>query len=134
MTREQAFKLRELIEQLSTNISEDDELEAKYFFPHYQIGKAYLVGDRFTYEDDLFKVIQAHTSQADWIPSETPALYVKIAPPDTIPVWVQPTGAHDAYQMGDKVHYPTKSDPVYESLIDNNAWSPEAYPAGWKQL
>lgn len=53
-------------------------------------------------------------------------------PAPEIPVWVQPTGAHDAYQTGDKVHYPTIDGPVYESLIDGNVWSPEAYPAGWK--
>lgn len=54
--------------------------------------------------------------------------------PEVIPVWVQPTGAHDAYQIGDKVHYPGESDPVYESLINGNVWSPDAYPAGWKQV
>lgn len=54
--------------------------------------------------------------------------------PEVIPVWVQPTGAHDAYQIGDRVHYPGVSDPVYESLINGNVWSPDAYPAGWKQV
>ena len=49
-----------------------------------------------------------------------------------IPVWVQPTGAHDAYNKGDKVHYPSATDPVYESLIDANVYSPEAYPQGWQ--
>ena len=33
---------------------------------------------------------------------------------------------------GDKVHYPDKGGPVYESTIDNNVFSPEAYPAGWQ--
>lgn len=50
----------------------------------------------------------------------------------TIPVFVQPTGAHDAYGIGDRVHYPTASDPIYVSLIDGNVWSPDAYPAGWQ--
>ena len=54
--------------------------------------------------------------------------------PEVIPVWVQPTGAHDAYQIGDKVHYPGENDPVYESLINGNVWSPDAYPAGWKTV
>lgn len=55
-------------------------------------------------------------------------------PEPDIPVWVQPTGAHNAYQMGDKVHYPGANDPVYESLINGNVWSPDAYPAGWQKL
>lgn len=53
--------------------------------------------------------------------------------PEDYPVWVQPTGAHDAYQIGDRVHYPGEKNPVYESLINGNVWSPDAYPAGWKQ-
>lgn len=42
--------------------------------------------------------------------------------------WVAPTGAHDAYNTGDRV---TFEGSVYESLIDANTWSPSAYPAGW---
>ena len=132
MTREQAFLLREYIKMGATLLSDDDALKAMPLFAHYQVGKAYAVNARFTHDGKLYKVVQAHTSQEDWVPGTVPALYVEIAPPDVIPVWVQPTGAHDAYQIGDKVHFPTKSDPVYESVIANNAWSPAVYPAGWK--
>ena len=52
-------------------------------------------------------------------------------PTDNIKDFVQPTGAHDAYAKGDKVRFNGK---VYESLIDNNAHSPSAYPAGWKEI
>ena len=52
-------------------------------------------------------------------------------PPETIPDFVKPTGAHDAYKKGDKVKYNGK---IYESLIDANAYSPDAYPAGWKEV
>lgn len=47
------------------------------------------------------------------------------------PEWVQPTGAHDAYQMGDRVTFEGAS---YESTIDANTWSPSVYPAGWTAL
>ena len=52
-------------------------------------------------------------------------------PAETIPEFVQPTGAHDAYKKGDKVKFEGKA---YESLIDANAYSPSAYPAGWKEI
>lgn len=52
-------------------------------------------------------------------------------PTDNIKDFVQPTGAHDAYAKGDKVRFNGK---VYESLIDNNAYSPSAYPDGWKEI
>lgn len=46
--------------------------------------------------------------------------------------WVQPTGAHDAYMSGDKVKYTDGKN--YKSLIDNNVWSPDTYPAGWEVI
>ena len=51
---------------------------------------------------------------------------------DGIPVWSQPTGAQDAYKMGDKVHYPDADGPVYESTADDNVWEPGVY--GWEQV
>ena len=59
-----------------------------------------------------------------------PALFTNVAEPGTIPVWVQPTGAQDAYNTGDKVHYPTADDPVYVSTCDANVWAPDVY--GWE--
>lgn len=114
----------------------DDEtaLDVLTLFPAWQIGKAYAVDERIRYEDKLYRCVQAHTSQADWMPDVTPALWTEVAKPGEIPVWKQPTGAQDAYRIGDKVHFPTADDPVYESLIDYNVYSPEAYPAGWKQI
>lgn len=80
----------------------------------------------------LWECIQSHTTQADWKPKDVPALFKRVALDGEIPVFVQPTGSHDAYQTGDKVHFPTINDPVYESLIDGNVWSPLTYPAGWQ--
>jgi len=66
------------------------------------------------------------------MPDATPALYTEVAKPGKIPVWRQPSGAQDAYNTGDKVHYPDADGPVYESTVDNNVWNPADYPAGWK--
>lgn len=49
--------------------------------------------------------------------------------PEEWPAWVQPTGAHDCYNTGDKVTY---NGQHYVSKIDGNVWSPEAYPQGWE--
>jgi len=49
-----------------------------------------------------------------------------------IPVWKQPTGAQDAYNTGDRVHFPNIDSPVYRSKIDGNVWSPSAYPDAWE--
>lgn len=134
MTRDRAYQLRAMIELAAASLPDDDALQAVELFPAYEVGRQYAAGDRIRSGDKLYKVIQAHTSQADWLPDATPALYVEVAPPGTIPVWRQPTGAQDAYNTGDRVHYPDAAGPVYESTIDGNVWSPEAYPAGWRAV
>ena len=52
-------------------------------------------------------------------------------PEPEIPEWVQPTGAHDAYNVGDRVRYKGK---VYECLMNGCVWAPDVYPAGWKEI
>ena len=90
------------------------------------------VGWKRFYNDVQYECIQAHMTVIGQTPNLTPALW-KVVLGD-ISVWVQPTGGHDAYNIGDKVHFPTINDPVYESLINANVWSPSVYPAGWKLL
>ena len=132
ITRAKAYKLRQRIVEASVSLPDEDAIEAAELFENWKPGQDYIVGKRIRYIDKLYKVNQAHTSQSDWTPDITPALYTEVAKPGEIPVWRQPTGAQDAYNTGDKVHFPTASDPVYESMIDNNVWSPADYPQGWQ--
>lgn len=132
MKRSKLYQLREIIEKASVNLSDEDALSAVELFPSWEVGKSYSQNDRVLYNGKLYKVNQSHTSQADWTPDKTPALFTEVAKPGEIPVWKQPTGAQDAYNTGDKVHYPDADSTVYESLIDGNVWSPEAYPQGWE--
>lgn len=131
MTREHALKLRQMIVKASVSLPDEDALNAVELFPAWKADTAYTLDERIRYGEKLYKCVQAHTSQADWTPDATPALWTEVALPGEIPVWRQPTGAQDAYNKGDRVHYPSADDPVYESLIDNNVYSPEDYPAGW---
>ena len=77
---------------------------------------------------DAVRVLQAHKSQSDWRPDTAVSLFVKIVLGGAILEWVQPTSTNP-YMKGDKVLWQGK---VYESLIDNNVWSPTGYPQGWK--
>ena len=131
MTREHAYKLRDMLHKASASLSDEDALEAAELFAVWAVGTAYVVDQRLRYGGKLYRCVQGHTSQEGWEPDKTPALWTEVALPGEIPVWKQPTGAQDAYNKGDKVHYPDKDGPVYESLIDANVYSPEAYPAGW---
>ena len=130
-----ARHLRSVIEQLSVNLDDEQAVEAVELFPAWKVGTEYKTGDRVRYLDVLYKVLQNHTSQADWAPDTAVSLYTKVLIPDpeVIPVWEQPS-AENAYMKGDKVYFPTAEDDVYQSKIDNNVWSPADYPQGWQKL
>lgn len=132
MTRSKALLLRALIEKASASLADEDALEAVELFPEWAVGKAYAADERIRYEDKLYRCVQAHTSQADWTPDVTPALWTEVAKPGEIPVWKQPTGAQDAYNKGDKVWYPAKGDDVWISTMDNNIWVPDVF--GWEKV
>lgn len=130
ITRQHAHKLRQMIVKASASLPDEDALTAQELFDNWKADTAYTTDTRLRYEGKLYKVLQDHTSQPDWTPDTAVSLYVEVAEPGTIPAWKQPTGAHDAYMTGDKVHYPTADDPVYISTIDNNVYEPTVY--GWE--
>lgn len=106
-------------------------LSIQEFYDIWEVGISYTVGRYITHNDILYKVLTEHTSQATWTPDVSPSLFAKVLidpSGETIPEWVQPDSTN-AYMIGDKVMFEGN---VYESVIDNNIWSPTAYPAGWK--
>ena len=127
---ELARKLRPLIEKAAQSLPDTDALDGIQLFKHWGPGMECVAGDRLQYADKLYKIVQTHTTQIGWEPDKTPALFAEVAKPGEIPVWKQPTGAQDAYMIGDKVHYPGENGTVYVSIVDNNVWQPGVY--GWE--
>lgn len=129
MNRMQAAEqLRKTLQMLAASLSDEQAMEVVTVYEPWQIGRAYTVGEFFTYgvngvgDPQLYKVVQAHTSQAYWTPDANPALYVAIGVDDNgYPVWSQPAGAHDAYNTGDIVVH---NGVTYVSIIDGNVWEP----------
>lgn len=114
---------------LATSYLDDEQAETvTNLYPLWEVDVAYSVGDRRQYNGLLYKCLQAHKSQADWTPDKTLALWVRTWT-DPYPEWVQPTGAHDAYNKGDKVSHNGKH---WESLIDANVYEPSVY--GWEEI
>ena len=106
----------------------DEEAETVTdLFPDWETSKAYAVGDRVKYNELLYRCVQAHTSQTDWTPDVVPALWVRTSTEEW-PEWIQPTGAHDAYNKGDKVSHNEKH---WVSDIDANVYEPGVY--GWTE-
>lgn len=126
---------------LSKDLNKEQKDNILNQYKPYQVGTDYKVSDKFTYNGKVYEVIQAHRSQADWLPESTPALYkeylnVEIQNSDgstteVVAEFKQPTGAHDTYKKGDKVLFNGK---IYKSKIDNNAYSPADYAKGWEEV
>lgn len=137
MNKKQAMEqFRRAVQMFAASLDDDKAMEIASIYDPWKAGKAYAVGEFVTYGENsvgdpqLYKVVQEHTSQGDWTPDVTAALYVAVGLDESgNPVWSAPTGAHDAYNKGDIVDY---NGVLYRSLIDGNTYSPEVYPAGWE--
>lgn len=121
---------RQFRAKLNSVLPQDDAqaIAVTELFSPWQSDTAYTTGDRRRHGDNLYRCVQAHTSQDGWSPDAVPALWTLISI-DEWPEWVRPTGAHNAYQTGDKVTFEGKR---YISKINGNTWSPAEYPAGWE--
>ena len=112
-------------------LTEEEQVNFYSLYPVWKPNISVVVGEKYQHLGLLYKVVQSHNTQLDWEPQDVPALFVRVAAPEEIPDWVQPTGAHDAYQTGDKVRF---EGSIYESVIDANVWSPIEYAQGWLKL
>ena len=129
MKRSKLYQLREIIEKATASLADEDALSAVELFPSWEVGKDYAQGARLLRNGKLYKVNQAHTSQEDWTPEATPALFSEVAMPNEIPVWKQPQGAHDAYHVGDKV---THNGKTWVCVADSNVYEPGVF--GWDEV
>ena len=99
-------------------------------FAEWEPEIAYTPGNIRRYGEQLYRCLQAHTSQPDWTPDKAVSLWSKIADPaEEWPEWSQPVGAHDAYNTGDRVSHGGKH---WTSGVDNNVWEPGIY--GWEEV
>lgn len=178
----EATDFRVAVDSLIQNMTDKEAINAIVLFPIWQSGKEYNVDDRVKYNNKLYKVLQAHTSQDDWTPDVAVSLFACLLTDEengTVQKWTQPDSTN-GYATGDIVSYNGKyykstadnnvyepgttgapwkecdengnnvvseyvagtvyatgdqimyNGSIYTSLIDNNSWSPDDYPAGWQ--
>lgn len=127
MKRQEALRYRESIEQAAALQSDEQALENIYLYPQWEAGILVSMYERYRYGETLYKCVQAHTTQSDWTPDATPALWVVVSL-DEWPEWVQPTGASDAYAKDAKVSH---NDKHWTSDVSGNVWEPGVY--GWTE-
>ncbi len=121
-------ELRAILEKamtIASGLTDAEAVAATCLYPRWSAGSvAYAKGQRLQYENTLYTVLQAHTSQATWTPTAAPSLFAKVLIPDptVVPEWEQPDSTNP-YMKGDKVKHNGKT---WVSLIDNNVWEPGA--------
>ena len=106
-------------------LTDEQAAEVPDLYKAWEPGKAYEAGERVTYDGMLYKILQAHTSQAGWAPGTAPSLFAEILPGQggtEVGEWVQPESTNP-YSKGDKV---THNGKTWESTIDGNVWEPGA--------
>ena len=108
--------------------TDEQALKVQRLYPEWEDNVSYKTGKRVNFNGTLYKVLQDHTSQADWTPESASSLFAKVLIPDSnvIPEWEQPDSTNP-YMDGDKVKHKNK---IWCSTIDNNVWEPGVY--GWE--
>lgn len=129
---EEAVQLREELDNITSTMTDEDAISHPYLFANWKAGIEYNINDRVRYAGRIFKVLQNHLSQINWTPSKAPSLFIEVLTSENgePKEWQQPA-ATNPYLFGDKVIF---NGQIYESLIDNNIWSPEYYPQGWQLI
>ena len=114
--------IKEVYQAELMSISDAVALKIPELFPTWNGDGEYKKDTKLTYNGVLYKVLQDHTSQANWTPDAAPSLFAKVlvSADGTPQEWRQPDSTNP-YNKGDRVLFNGKT---YESLIDGNVWSP----------
>lgn len=131
MTRKEALKLRAIVEQAAVSLSDQTASEGVMLFPRLK-GDGSLIrsGTRINWHGTLKRAaVDLWDTEAN-NPDNAPALWEDIGYRDGIRIIPATITAGLAFALGEKGWW---GDVLYESLIAANTYTPEQYPAGWKE-
>ena len=127
--------MRMMAAPMALSMTDEAVEQIATFLPEFEAGQSYDNKAVVRYKGALYRAIQAVGSSvtSTYTPDAANSYWKRIGEPneDGIYPWTQPLGATDAYMTGDKVEY---NGVIYESTMDNNVWSPDAYSFGWKKV
>lgn len=130
MNRVEAQAFVDAIVLLRNHVTDEIAASCPAVYPVWRMDTVYSVGDRVTFNGNLYKCLTQHISQDNWTPVNAPSLWAKVLIPDetVIPEWEQPDSTNP-YMQGDKV---THNGKTWVSNINNNVWEPGGY--GWEEV
>ena len=132
MTRDEALKLRSIIEQATVSLDDKTASEGATLFPKLKNdGSLISAGTRINWNDVIKKAAVDLWDTEENNPDNAPTLWENIKYKGGyryIPEVITVTTAFALYECG------WWKDELYKSLIDSNVYTPEAYPAGWEKV
>jgi hypothetical protein len=132
MTRTEALKLRTIVEQAAGSLEDKIALEAPSLFPRLKHdGSLIKAGTRINHDGTVKKAAVDLWDSAENDPNNAPTLWEDILYKDGYRIIPETITVTTAFQKGEYGWY---GDKLYESLIDNNVYTPEQYEAGWKTI
>lgn len=119
------------ISTIDNNCWEPGVVDARWdeYIPTWENGVAYGLNQKVLYNEVTYislitnNTIEPSMDEVSW------KIYLEDST-EEVTEWFQPD-ASNAYMIGDRVLF---NGIIYESLIDDNVWSPEAYPMGWSEV
>ena len=132
-SKQNAQHLKEQGESMSGTEIIDQEL----FVPDWKPANYQTVGAPVRYEGQVYKVLQVHdsTSNPDWTPAATPALWsvCHTTDPAKAKPWLEPQGTSGMYQLGEC--YRADDGMVYRQIYDGgNVYDAAATPDRWETV
>ena len=129
MTRSEAVKLRALVEQAAASLPDREASEGAALFPKMKHdGSLIKAGTRINWHGTLKQAAVDLWDTETNDPDNAPTLWEKVMYRDGIRIIPETITVTSAFSKGEQGWW---GDALYESLYDNNVYTPAAWPAGW---
>ncbi len=133
ITVQRARELRAMIEKAAVaGLDDKDGSTAVELYPTLSGGGELVkAGARINWKGSLKRAAVDLWDTAGNTPEATPSLWEDVLYKDGVRIIPATITAGLAFSKGERGYW---GDVLYESLLDSNVWTPEAYPAGWQKV
>ncbi len=125
--------VKKMLSQGAEQLSDEDALDVAALYPTWasKVGKVVERGERLWWDGRLWKTLQLITELLpEWTPNTAVSLFTEVSVAEIREI-TDPIPAENPFMKDEKGRWKGE---VYVSQIDNNIWTPDAYPAGWKAI
>lgn len=127
ITQDEILNGESTLQQILTNYNDKKIYYIIFLIPFWKAENNYKMGEKVQYNGNIYLATKNHISAKN--PEIDKINYALIEKPDyLIEKWAQ---EKTPYKIGDKVKI---GNYIYQSIIDNNIWTPANFPAGWQLL